>query len=43
MGGRERGKRANVSKREGADARHHLIQKVGYDRLLMRALPRGVA
>lgn len=26
---------------EGADARHHRIQKVGYDRLLMRALPGG--
>lgn len=28
-------------KGEGADARHHCIQKVGYDRLLMRALPGG--
>lgn len=26
----------------GTDARHYRIQKVGYDRLLMRALP-GVA
>lgn len=24
-----------------SDARHHRIQKVGYDRLLMRALPGG--
>lgn len=31
-----------MSKREEADARHHRIQKVGYDRLLMRALPGGL-
>lgn len=33
-GGRER--------KAGTDARHHRIQKVGYDRLLMRALPGGL-
>lgn len=31
-----------MSKGKGADARHHRIQKVGYDRLLMRALPGGL-
>lgn len=37
--GKEKEKEKEV---EEVDARHHRIQKVGYDRLLMRALP-GVA